>query len=60
MERIQQYLNIEHEPKPSEAGVPPAYWPSSGELRVEGLTARYSQVNLLTFATHRNRVDVFV
>ncbi len=25
-------------------GVPPAYWPASGDLRVEKLTARYSAV----------------
>ncbi|TCD64624.1 hypothetical protein EIP91_003858 [Steccherinum ochraceum] len=42
LERIQQYLDIEHEPKPSSDGVPPAYWPSSGKLIVEGLSARYS------------------
>ncbi|TCD68253.1 hypothetical protein EIP91_011219 [Steccherinum ochraceum] len=42
LERVQQYLEIEHEPKPSSDGVPPAYWPSSGKLSVEGLSARYS------------------
>jgi ABC-type bacteriocin/lantibiotic exporter with double-glycine peptidase domain len=42
MERIQQYLEIEHEKPAAEDGVPPAYWPSSGDLRVENLTARYS------------------
>ncbi|KAH8086659.1 hypothetical protein BXZ70DRAFT_1067810 [Cristinia sonorae] len=42
MERIQQYLSIEQEPEATEAGVPPAYWPASGTLQVEGLTARYS------------------
>jgi ABC-type bacteriocin/lantibiotic exporter with double-glycine peptidase domain len=42
VERIQQYLEIEHEEPASEDGVPPAYWPSSGELRVENLSARYS------------------
>lgn len=26
----------------AEDGVPPAYWPASGDLRVENLTARYS------------------
>ncbi|KIP05212.1 hypothetical protein PHLGIDRAFT_534838 [Phlebiopsis gigantea 11061_1 CR5-6] len=43
LERIQQYLEIEHEPEPKDAGKPPAYWPSSGELRVEKLSARYSE-----------------
>ncbi|KIP05211.1 hypothetical protein PHLGIDRAFT_534835 [Phlebiopsis gigantea 11061_1 CR5-6] len=46
LERIQQYLDIEHEPEPEEAGMPPAYWPSSGELRVEKLSARYSELVL--------------
>ena len=44
VERVQQYLNVEHEPKPSKAGEPPAYWPSSGALRVEKLSAKYSVV----------------
>ncbi|KAK7041873.1 hypothetical protein VNI00_008830 [Paramarasmius palmivorus] len=42
MERITHYLNIEQEPKPTKDGVPPAYWPTTGELRVENLKARYS------------------
>ncbi|EMD41558.1 hypothetical protein CERSUDRAFT_128415 [Gelatoporia subvermispora B] len=43
LERVQQYLDIEQEPKSSDAGVPPAYWPASGGLRVDKLSARYSQ-----------------
>ncbi|TFK46964.1 multidrug resistance-associated ABC transporter [Heliocybe sulcata] len=42
LERIQQYISIEQEPKPTEDGAPPAYWPSSGHLKVEKLSARYS------------------
>ena len=42
LERIQQYLVIEHEPEPTPAGNPPAYWPASGSLSVEKLAARYS------------------
>ncbi|KAF8803433.1 multidrug resistance-associated ABC transporter [Phlegmacium glaucopus] len=42
LERIQGYLEIEHEPKPTQAGIPPAAWPKSGELQVERLSARYS------------------
>lgn len=45
LERIQSYIDIDHEPKPTDAGVPPASWPISGDLRVENLSARYSQVN---------------
>ncbi|KAJ6508401.1 P-loop containing nucleoside triphosphate hydrolase protein [Mycena sanguinolenta] len=43
LERIQGYINIEHEKPATEAGKPPAYWPASGDLRVEGLSARYSE-----------------
>ncbi|CAA7262822.1 unnamed protein product [Cyclocybe aegerita] len=43
LERILAYLDIEHEPKPRASGNPPAAWPTSGDLRVENLSARYSQ-----------------
>ncbi|PCH35560.1 multidrug resistance-associated ABC transporter [Wolfiporia cocos MD-104 SS10] len=43
LERIKQYVDIEQEPTPTERGIPPAYWPSSGDLRVEKLSARYSK-----------------
>lgn len=42
LERVDAYLRIEQEPKPSDQGKPPAYWPASGDLRVENLCARYS------------------
>jgi ABC-type multidrug transport system fused ATPase/permease subunit len=42
LERIPAYLNIEHEEEPKSSGEPPAYWPSSGDLHVENLCARYS------------------
>jgi ABC-type multidrug transport system fused ATPase/permease subunit len=42
LERIQDYLEIEQEPKSTEAGKPPAYWPASGDIHVENLCARYS------------------
>ncbi|KAI5122628.1 hypothetical protein M0805_008717 [Coniferiporia weirii] len=42
LERMLEFMRIDHEPRPSESGKPPAYWPSSGELRVESLCARYS------------------
>lgn len=42
LERIQSYVEIEQEEKPTEAGKPPAYWPASGDLKVEKLSARYS------------------
>ncbi|KAF7797050.1 hypothetical protein EIP86_008242 [Pleurotus ostreatoroseus] len=42
LERIQQYIAIEQEPEPKDHGTPPAYWPASGDLRVENLSARYS------------------
>ncbi|KAJ7363093.1 hypothetical protein DFH08DRAFT_910875 [Mycena albidolilacea] len=39
LERIQGYIEIEHEKAATEAGKPPAYWPASGDLRVEHLSA---------------------
>ncbi|KAJ7769135.1 hypothetical protein DFH07DRAFT_1058209 [Mycena maculata] len=43
LERIQGYIDIEHEKPATEAGKPPAYWPASGDLRVQRLSARYSE-----------------
>ncbi|KAJ7149302.1 P-loop containing nucleoside triphosphate hydrolase protein [Mycena crocata] len=42
LERIKQYIEIEREPEAKPDGIPPAYWPSSGSLSVEKLSARYS------------------
>ncbi|VDB89909.1 unnamed protein product [Peniophora sp. CBMAI 1063] len=42
LERLQGYMVIEQEPKPVEEKKPAAAWPTSGDLRVEGLSARYS------------------
>ncbi|KAI0638608.1 multidrug resistance-associated ABC transporter [Trametes polyzona] len=42
LERIQQYVTIEQEPKATTDGIPPAYWPASGSLKVEKLSARYT------------------
>ena len=50
LERVQGYIDIEQEPKPTSSGVPPAYWPASGDLRVEKLSARYSEVLSLFFS----------
>ena len=41
---MHSYINAEQEPKPTKQGIPPAYWPASGDLRVEKLSARYSLV----------------
>ncbi|KAG8864769.1 hypothetical protein FRB96_003355 [Tulasnella sp. 330] len=43
LERIKGYVEIEQEPKGMDSGEPPAYWPSSGSIRVEGLSARYTK-----------------
>jgi ABC-type multidrug transport system fused ATPase/permease subunit len=43
LERVRDYLLVEHEPDPTKEGVPPAYWPASGTLIVENLSARYSR-----------------
>ncbi|KAK0487292.1 P-loop containing nucleoside triphosphate hydrolase protein [Armillaria novae-zelandiae] len=42
LERILRYIKTEQEPKASTIGIPPAYWPSSGNLRVESLCAMYT------------------
>jgi hypothetical protein len=44
VERLQAYIDIEREPSPTEQGNPPAYWPASGDIRAEKLSARYSPV----------------
>ncbi|KAF7976801.1 hypothetical protein HWV62_5658 [Athelia sp. TMB] len=49
LERIQEFINIEQEEAPTQGGVPPAYWPAKGDLRVEGLSARYSKKFKLTW-----------
>ncbi|KAL1717785.1 P-loop containing nucleoside triphosphate hydrolase protein, partial [Schizophyllum commune] len=43
VERVNQYLKIEQERPATSEGVPPAHWPSSGELDVRGLSASYSK-----------------
>ena len=53
LERVQGYIDIDHERKPAEAGNPPAAWPTSGELRVENLSARYSKVDALLLRRHK-------
>ncbi|KAF9516655.1 hypothetical protein BS47DRAFT_1371638 [Hydnum rufescens UP504] len=42
LERIQAYLDIEQEPANTESGKPPASWPTSGDLSVQRLSARYT------------------
>ncbi|KAH0838658.1 P-loop containing nucleoside triphosphate hydrolase protein [Lanmaoa asiatica] len=44
LERIASYMDIEQEVEPTSKASPPAYWPASGDLRVENLSARYSSV----------------
>ena len=46
LERIQAYTTIEQEPKPAIEGIPPAYWPASGDIRAENLSASYSKGGL--------------
>ena len=43
LERIQAYVDIEHEPESTEKGKPPAAWPVSGDLLVDKLCAKYSE-----------------
>ncbi|KAG8995370.1 hypothetical protein FRB90_000200, partial [Tulasnella sp. 427] len=42
LERIKGFVEIEQEPLPTPTGIPPAAWPASGSLRVEKLSAKYS------------------
>jgi ABC-type multidrug transport system fused ATPase/permease subunit len=62
LERIVAYTEAEQERKSTEDGKPPAAWPTSGEIRVENLTARYSKVrmyqyNLLSYILIRRPQD---
>ncbi len=41
IERIADYLAIDQEPAATEKGKPPASWPTSGDITVSNLTARY-------------------
>ena len=43
VERVNQYLKVEQERLATSEGLPPAHWPSSGELDVRGLSASYSK-----------------
>ena len=43
LERIQGYIGIEQEAPSTTSGKPPAAWPMSGDLKVEKLSARYSE-----------------
>lgn len=57
VERIKDFLEIDHEPAPDENRRPPAYWPASGELHVENLSARYAAdgpevLKNVTFSLH--------
>lgn len=42
-ERIKDFLVIDQEPLSTEQGKPPAYWPSSGNIIADGLSAQYSK-----------------
>lgn len=42
LERIQGFLDIDHERPAKASGSPPAAWPTSGDLHVKNLSARYS------------------
>ncbi|KAJ7081163.1 multidrug resistance-associated ABC transporter [Mycena belliarum] len=42
LERIKQYIETEQEPTPTQDGIPPAYWPATGSLHIEGMSAMYS------------------
>ncbi|KZO92652.1 hypothetical protein CALVIDRAFT_601298 [Calocera viscosa TUFC12733] len=43
LERMRDYMIIDHEPVSIESGKPPAHWPASGAICVKNLSARYSK-----------------
>ncbi|QRW27528.1 ABC transporter transmembrane region [Rhizoctonia solani] len=43
LERVQDYVSVEQEPESVPEKAPPAYWPASGHIVAENLTARYSK-----------------
>ncbi|KZS96509.1 P-loop containing nucleoside triphosphate hydrolase protein [Sistotremastrum niveocremeum HHB9708] len=43
IERVKHFLEIDHESESKASGTAPAYWPASGELHVEHLSAKYSE-----------------
>lgn len=51
-------MEIEHEPQATPDGVPPAYWPASGDLKVEKLSARYSPVSRLDLSIRWQRLEL--
>ena len=42
MERVVEYLEVPQEAPAVTSVKPPAYWPASGDLRVDHLNAKYS------------------
>ncbi|KAJ3867511.1 P-loop containing nucleoside triphosphate hydrolase protein [Lentinula novae-zelandiae] len=42
LERLESYLQLDQEARLNDGRIPPAHWPSSGELRVENLSAKYA------------------
>lgn len=61
LERIADYMEIEQEAEPISKARPPAYWPASGDLRVENLSARYSMVcqQLVSFSCKDHSLMTF-
>ena len=44
LERINDYLVIEHERPDTPSREPPAHWPTSGDLKLENVSVRYAAV----------------
>ncbi len=53
LERMHSYINAEQEPKPTEQGIPPAYWPASTGPQVVILGSRSSLRVILLYVTRR-------
>jgi hypothetical protein len=52
-------MKIEQEAKPTDSGVPPAYWPASGDLRVESLSSHYSPERPVLAPSVRRRSHMY-
>lgn len=57
IERLEEFLNIDKEPSPTEQGQPPASWPTSGEIIFDNMSARYSADGPLVLKNISLRID---
>ncbi|EIW66578.1 hypothetical protein TREMEDRAFT_65446 [Tremella mesenterica DSM 1558] len=56
VERVEDYLVIDQEPSSEESKQPPAAWPTSGEIVLDKLSAKYSQDGPIVLAKLEVRI----